>query len=426
MAELIKESKRIMSDVDNNNNKFWYISLFNDNSCITEWGRVGKNKQSKVFNHSSLDSAEKFFHKKCKEKDNKGYHELKIVASTGGVVTVKQDLETIAKRDIATQCLKVNGLVSELAKANIHNIVSNSNITYNNVTGLFETPCGVVTQECVDDARKLLMKIASFVQRNKLTSKSYKNSLNKYLMLIPQDVGMKLNPENLYKDMDDIKAQNDILDSLEVSIQAVVDSNNSKDEDLVKVETPKTFNVEIEHVDDVKIINRVRKKYKETRKDMHVCAHLDVKNVFKIKIPSVHDRFESDGIQIGNVMELWHGTNIANVLSILKGGMIIPNSNASHCTGRMFGDGLYFASSSTKSLNYAYGYWSGRRNNKCFMFLADVAMGNSYVPKSYNESLPKPGYDSTWAKSGKSGVMNDEFIVYDLKQANLTYLIEFE
>jgi poly [ADP-ribose] polymerase len=92
----------------------------------------------------------------------------------------------------------------------------------------------------------------------------------------------------------------------------------------------------------------------------------------------------------------------------------------------MFGNGLYFSDQSTKSLNYAYGYWGGgSRDNNCLMFLVDVRMGKYYVPRSYNEHFPKAGHDSTFAKANKSGVYNNEMIVYTLPQANLTHLIEF-
>jgi poly [ADP-ribose] polymerase len=59
------------------------------------------------------------------------------------------------------------------------------------------------------------------------------------------------------------------------------------------------------------------------------------------------------------------------------------------------------------------------------MFLADVALGNAYVPKSYAEPLPKPGYDSTFAQANVSGVRNNEMIVYQTSQVNLRYLVEF-
>jgi poly [ADP-ribose] polymerase len=429
MAEIVKESRRIMSNIDGNNNKFWYIYMYSDNSCMTEWGRVGSRCQSKTFQHSSESSAETFFNKKCKEKERKGYFEIKIVAGStggGGKVTIKQDLETVAKRDIGDKCPKVTNLITELAQANIHNIVQNSNITYNSETGLFETPCGVVTKETIEDARTALNEIATFVSKKSFKSEKYKSLLNTYLMLIPQEVGRKLNPETLYPDMDSISKQTDILDSLEVSIQTLNDAqaNAVQDAEEKEVAHPRVFDVEISHVTDVKEFARIRKKYHDTRKDMHVCSHLDVKNVYRICIPKVHGDYQK-GKKVGHIHELWHGSSIGNVLSILKSGLYIPPSNAGHCTGRMFGDGLYFASDSTKSLNYAYGYWSGKAEKKCFMFLADVAMGKEYVPRSYSETLPKAGYDSTWAKANQSGVRNDEFIVYNKNQADLTYLIEF-
>jgi poly [ADP-ribose] polymerase len=428
MGEVVRESRRIMSNVDGNNNKFWYIFQNDDHSCVTEWGRVGKNSQSKTFHHSSEDQASRFFDKKCREKEKKGYHEIKIVAGSGGAgkITVKQDLETVAKRDIGNKCPQITSLITELAQANIHNIVKNSNITYNSDTGLFETPCGVVTKETISDARNALLDIAKFVKDKKFNDPAYKGLLNTYLMLIPQEVGRKLNTETLYSDMDAISKQNDILDSLEVSVQTLIDTqdNARKEAEEKTIDHPKVFEVEIIHITDNKEIARVRRKYHETRKDMHVCAHLDVKNVYKICIPKVRSDYQK-GSKVGNIHELWHGTSIGNVLSILKSGLFIPPASASYCTGRLFGNGAYFASDSTKSLNYAYGYWSGKREKKCFMFLADVAMGKVYTPNSWRETLPKAGYDSTWAKANVSGVRNDEFIVYDTNQCDLTYLIEF-
>ena len=88
--------------------------------------------------------------------------------------------------------------------------------------------------------------------------------------------------------------------------------------------------------------------------------------------------------------------------------------------------GIYGSDQSTKSLNYAQGYWSkGAKDNNCFMFVMDMAMGKEYIPSGPSQNLPKPGYDSTYAVGGKSGVMNNEMIVYNINQVNLKYLIEF-
>jgi poly [ADP-ribose] polymerase len=93
----------------------------------------------------------------------------------------------------------------------------------------------------------------------------------------------------------------------------------------------------------------------------------------------------------------------------------------------MYSDGLYFSCVSTKALNYATDFWGGGGvTNRVFMFLADVAMGKPYIAGGGWGKYPKPGYNSTWAKGGQSGVINDEMIVYNTNQANLIYLVEFE
>jgi poly [ADP-ribose] polymerase len=141
--------------------------------------------------------------------------------------------------------------------------------------------------------------------------------------------------------------------------------------------------------------------------------------------------FRAHGLKVGNVKELWHGTRIGNLLSIMKGGFVIPPSNSSHCTGRMFGNGVYFSDQSTKSLNYAMGYAPGQRGGvsyDCFMFVNDVAMGKEYIPSGPSSSLDatKLGYDSTFAMANRSGVMNNEMIVYATHQINPVYLVEFK
>ena len=59
------------------------------------------------------------------------------------------------------------------------------------------------------------------------------------------------------------------------------------------------------------------------------------------------------------------------------------------------------------------------------MFLCDVALGRSYTPRSWQETFPHPGSDSTFARAGVSGVLNNEMVVYDTSQVNPRYLVEF-
>ena len=244
-------------------------------------------------------------------------------------------------------------------------------------------------------------------------------------MLIPQKVGRKLIVEDVFSDLSAVQKQKAVLDSLEASLQTVMAGDkNDDDKKKAKKAMEKVFAVKLHLVKDKKTIGRIEKKYDKTRNRVHSCNHLGVKTVYSVEIENMKKAF--DKCKVKNVKELWHGTRASNLLSILKGGLIIPSASSSHCTGRMYGDGLYFSDQSTKSLNYAYGYWgNGKRDSNCFMFLCSVKMGKEYTPSSSYGHYPQRGYDSTFAKAGKSGVMNNEMIVYSLPQVNLNYLIEF-
>lgn len=429
---LVEEVKYIMANVAGNNNKFWYGYRYDNHLVRSENGRVGTTGDSHEFPQDSEDAAKKFLAKKCREKEKKGYKKLEVVNSgspKSPTITVSQsqsvNLAEVAKKQIQSNSPETFKLIERLSKANIHSILSSTTMTYNVATGLFSTPCGIVNQDTIDKARDLLKDLGAYVIKSDLRNPKYIKLLEEYLMLIPQKVGRKLDPESLYTTKQDVQKQNDILDSLTASLQSVLSTPLVESEEN-KSSEPKIFSVKLLQVDDDKIIKRLKTKFKSTMNKTHECAHLDVKNVYSVEIESMHAAFEKKGRPIGNIQEYWHGTRISNVLSILKGGLVIPKSSASHCSGRMFGDGIYFSDQSTKSLNYSYGFWDGKkRDENCFMFTADVAMGKSYTPRGSYESLPKAGYDSSFAKAGESGVRNNEMIVYNLYQCNLTYLIEF-
>jgi poly [ADP-ribose] polymerase len=420
---VVKEARYVLTNITSNNNKFWNIRLYSDGSCETHWGRVGEDGQRKQF----ASYTESTFDAKCREKASKGYQPQKTLANTATANESmgKEKLAEVAAAQIQTDSVETLKLVTYLARVNVHRILEATTLQYDEARGTFSTPLGIVTADAITEARELLAKIADHVAADTYTDTALIGLLNNYLMLVPQNIGRgKPDPKVLFPNLEAIQKQSGILDSLEASLQNVL-AAKEEEEDKPKAELPKLFEAKLTLVEDEAEIERIRKKYQATRKDMHACHHLEVKRVFRIAVGSMHRTFEEKGQQIGNVQELWHGTRTSNLLSILKTGFIIPPSNASHCTGRMFGNGVYFSDQSTKSLNYAYGYWGGNREEKCYMFLVNVAMGNSYTPKSYTEKLPLAGYDSTYAKAGHSGVQNNEMIVYNTAQIDPVFLVEF-
>lgn len=422
----------IFTDAKENNNKFYEIILDDNDMVTARWGRVGAEGQSKTYPGGIHE-----FNRIMNSKIAKGYVRTKTIAVASSKNTSKVELADAAKRDLLGD--KVDDpkskvliqLVEKLTEMNRHQIyaASNGNIQIDE-SGLIRTPLGLVTVSTIDEARVLLDKIEKFVEKKSFTTDKYIKNLEDYLKLIPQKVPSRRGwHETFFTEHSSLTSQNSFLDQLEGSLDLYKTKEKEALEKAQKEKggVPKLFDTQLELVKDKKIIADIEKYFNQTKNQSHVSSHLKLKNVFVLQNEAFEKRFQENAKKMGNVKHLWHGTRAFNVLSILKGGLIIPKSGGSyHITGRMFGNGIYFSDQSTKSLNYAYGYWDGgKKDEECFMFLADVVMGKEYVPTGPDSRLPKAGYDSTFAQARKSGVMNNEMIVYDLGQVYLRYLCEF-
>lgn len=427
---IIEKWRGICANIAGNNNKWWEIELHDNGDVFTRWGRIaegGKPGFKPFYGAGRREFDKKIHEKKNKSNPDERYTEARTVeGTTGGQSKVIQsaNLVEIAKREINSNSQETINLIERLAAANIHNIVSQTTMTFNKVTGLFETPLGIVTADAIVEARNYLRQIGDIVAQQSWNNPDFARNINQYMRLIPSDFGrQRVEPRDLFPSLNAVQKQNDILDSLDASLQMVLTAPPTTD--TVAPVAPKLFETTLHLIDDAKVVGRISELFLRTLNRSHACSHLRVKKVYSVDIQAMTEGFKNDGLKIGNIHELWHGSKISNVLSILKGGLMIPKPSSSHCTGRLFGDNLYFAPQSTKSLNYSYGYWSGgNRDSNCFMFLADVACGRTYVPTYGQQAVPH-GYDSMWAKPGQSGIQNDEVMVPRVGQANLKYLIEF-
>lgn len=422
----------IKTDAGENNNKFYEIILDSNDVVHTRWGRVGATGQSGTSSGGQYE-----FDRVKRSKVAKGYKETKI---SGKVVSTETlDKESLKKRaaqdllgDNAANPVMVN-LVNHLTEVNRHQLsqASSGNITIDD-SGMVMTPLGMVTLSTVQEARNLLQKLNDDVAQKMSDKKSYVSRLENYLTLIPQKIPTRRGWDStFFTGFTTFEAQNSLLDQLEGSVdlyekkkqEALDRAAAGKDKEL-----PRMFETQISLVTDPAIIREIQNMFVNGASSSHVSSKLKLKRVFELKNDTFQNRFDAKAKEIGNVQRYWHGTRAFNVLSILRGGLIIPKSNGNyHISGRMFGDGVYFSDNSTKSLNYSYGYWGGGGyDNNCFMFVADVAMGKVHRAKSYTEHLPRAGYDSTFAEGGVAGVANNEMIVYSLDQVNLKYLCEFQ
>ena len=426
MSNIIEQRMLVMTNAGENNNKFWEATLYDNHEVVCRWGRTGVTNQSKTFPGMGKGGMEV----KIREKTGKGYREIAVVGKASSAPLVANShVHTVAANEIAGNNPTLQALVKRLAEANKHQILaaSGGKMTLDLSTGIIETPVGVVTMDNIDAARLLLGKFDKYVKKQDYDNPKFMASVDEYLMYVPQKVDSKRGWHRiLFNDVNAIVRQSNLLDQLESSvdmagkqIQAATATAAGK--------APPTFAVKLNVLEDKKVIAEILKFYEAGINARHQSRHLKPIKFYEIEIGAMNEGFQKDGAKMSNIQRLWHGTRVHNVLSIFKSGLIIPKSNSSiQITGRMFGDGLYFSDQATKSLNYSHGYWDGgAKDNNCFMFLADVAMGNAHIPKGPSSAFPVKGSDSTFAKADHSGVMNNEMIVYRTSQANLRYLVEF-
>ena len=328
---------------------------------------------------------------------------------------------------------EVRELITYLCNINIHNIVENSAIKYNKVTGLFSTASGLITADGIREGRELLSKIKDKVDKEKWDAK-YIDLLDRYLTIVPRDIGRrKTEPKDLFPDDAEIQKQAGILDSLEASLTSFAEKQakgetDDEAEDAPPPPPPQLFDTGVELLRDKAEFERIKTHFEKSAKTEHQSIkHLTLKRVYTVEIAKMKREYEERGAGKGNVHRLWHGTSAANVLSIFKSGFMLTPPSSAHIAGKAFGNGLYFAPASTKSLQYAGGFWGGKQGNKVYMFLNDIAVGKAFEPKTTTSQNPPAGYDSYWAKAGKAGwLINDEVIVFDAAQVNPVYLLEFE
>lgn len=178
---------------------------------------------------------------------------------------------------------------------------------------------------------------------------------------------------------------------------------------------------------------------------------------FKVELINVYklDRNEKEITKstmekIGNKHLLWHGSRMTNFCSIVKNGLLLnPETLGVKITGKMFSQGIYMASSFSKSFNYCDSTIS---NDYACLLLCESALGKQLKrtqadPKLSPTKLKIEGCDSTCGvgkntpssaikiddttvpngtlhNSGVSScLLYDEYIVYNVDQIVLKYLV---
>jgi hypothetical protein len=179
------------------------------------------------------------------------------------------------------------------------------------------------------------------------------------------------------------------------------------------------FQVDMDVCQDQRERRRLIDWYEKSKRSMHHYDNVVVREIFSIKLHDMDRRFERN---TNPIEEVWHGTSQANCLSILKSGLRVSPPSTAAIAGKMFGNGVYGAKVSSKSLGYTFGRWGqGGTGDSGWLFVCQFAMGKTKVV--YDCCNQPRDHDSVWAKSGR-GLYNDELIVYRNSQVTITHLLE--
>ncbi|KKM81849.1 hypothetical protein LCGC14_1325690 [marine sediment metagenome] len=437
------------ANVTGNNNKFYCLEIQEDPTSqiyrlFSHYGRLGSSniyeirETDKDGDDLTEERCKKEFDKIIKKKERgknvkrgdetirEYYSRVDVVSPSVGSENICNASEVVTSSNApmintSNHDTESGRLIRSMVTENIHNITSNTTMTFTSQG--FETPLGPVTESHLDKATEALDSLRDELNGGDALDdedSDVKDANSQYFSLIPRKMSHIICESDLILTPDDIAAEYDLLDNLRTAVQVGLSTDSDVEEKML-------IDISRLALDD-RDYRRLVDKFETTKHRNHSAIQgYRVKNIFNMDIPSVTKCYTPIAEKLGNIQELFHGTKTANMLSISLKGLIIPDTGAAHVTGRMFGNGVYGASCSTKALNYAVGYWGGGRNRgqQAYVLIVNFAMGKEYVARSHLYSGAPNGYDSIWAKAGQS-LLNDEFVVYNLNQATITHILELE
>lgn len=377
---------------EHNNYKFYKLEQ-TGNECIATYGRIGAGK-GELYGERSCKYPLRMFWIKYYEKLQKGYIDQSDVYitektqedSTKGI-NISQEEETVS--------YKLYQKLMSLARRTVEKVCVSQHIT----------------EEMVKRTKALLFQLyaATFLD-------DFNRILKQIMTVNPRKV---LHVQNLLaKSPDEFKEIVDREESLLSAMEAVAGHVPAK------IQTNDGF-----------VRDNIQIKMASDQQRTKVLSKLDpslqrrVTNVYRVDSRLHKERFEKycEKNHISEIKGLWHGSRNENWISIIKQGLLL-NPNAI-ITGKMFGNGIYFAPGSTKSWNYTSGngaYWTGGTSPVAFMGLYATAYGHPlYASRAYAYSKSSlSGKDCVHAQAGLY-LRNDEIIFYDESAMVLQYLVEF-
>jgi poly [ADP-ribose] polymerase len=390
------------TNIGANNNKFYVIQLLTDGKKFhvwNRWGRVGETGQSALKGpFGDQAAAEKEFEKKFKSKTSNNWGDrASFTAKKGKYALIEVEGEADDETEEKLKSLdkkrpKVTHKKSELPKElqSFIKLIFDKDMFSAAMADLEidtkKMPLGQLSDKQVKKGFTVLEDLEDALDKKRPNRTKLAELSSRFYTVIPHSFGRRVPPvigtqEMLQSKMDMLNVLSDIETALGMDAS---DKSTSKRSPLDQ--NYDTLKSDLELVDKRSSEWDIIQNYLSATRGR---SKHEIVEAFRVNRHSEGARYKKHD-KLENRRLLWHGTNVAVVAAILKGGLrIMPHS------GGRVGKGIYMASEQSKSAWYV-----GRAGRTGIMFLTEAALGKEHTLLRDNWRLKAPprGHDSIVAR----------------------------
>ncbi|KAJ3386583.1 Poly [ADP-ribose] polymerase 2 [Lobulomyces angularis] len=470
------------TEIDKNNNKFYIIQVLKSDDaekyyCWTRWGRVGVNGQNKleVFDNSqqSISAFERKFKDKTKNswENRENFEKVKgkYFLIERGKIFIEQlsdeivvdysddNVEEDPNNQKKTEETKIPDSKLDVKIQNLMKMIFNVDLMKEAMVEVGydanKMPLGKLSKDTILKGYSTLKEISEELNKGVTNSHTIKELSSKFYTIIPHAFGMSRPPpintvQLLKSKLEMLEALGEMKTSMDL-IKDISDSGGEMVNPLdLKYSSLKCFLKPVPK--DDKIYKIILDYVKHSHAETHDAYNLVVEEVFDMKRDGEDERF----LKLQNRKLLWHGSRLTNYCGIISQGLRIAPPEAP-VTGYMFGKGVYFADMVSKSANYCF---TNKKNNEGLMLLCEVSLGDEYLlrqsdyyadknskkhhknsTKGCGATFPDPegdillddGLTVPFGPTKKDltpggALLYNEYIVYDVSQIRMRYLIKMK
>jgi len=403
------------TDIKANKNKFYIMQIIKNGSDYVHYiryGRIGEPGKPSHTSYSDASAAKASFTKQFKAKTGNRWDADPFVKKDGkyfmSEVSYEDELKDVEDDKEATvpDCKLPTRTQNLLMMMSDIDMMKQTLVLLDIDTK--KLPLGKIHQkqlkkasELLDDLRKEIDRLIDPKKKDaEVNADTIIELTSKYFTYIPYSCGRKKPP--LINSYDKITKFKDVVDDL-MNIVVTVKLMTQKVTDIHPLD-----NLYTELQTSIKPLGKTSKMWEYIKNyvdNTHAPTHsfkLRFVEAYQIQRKDPSKKFEEYKQKLGNTQLLIHGSRMCNWCSILKNDLLIdPTRVGAYITGKMFGYGVYFANSFSKSAQYCGASTSGK--SKICLALAEVALGNESKRQTSDyyiteDKLSKTGHDSTWGQ----------------------------